>query len=164
MDDFRNNRKSDRAISISVGYLLRNAARTSPFGMKGNPPNHRRPRLCFAMLLTRLSIHVRLIYREVTQRANTTARASTALELNADSSGEIIKCAIHTRARLFLSLSITSFYPWMESRKRRCCGIATAWDARLRRCAIFTAGIPGAEEEPRTASLVCAHTCCVFPR
>lgn len=39
MGDFRNNRKSDRAISISVGYLLRNVvytAYTSPFGIKEN--------------------------------------------------------------------------------------------------------------------------------
>lgn len=110
-------------------------------------PIHRRPRLCFAMLLTRLLIHVRLIYREVTRRANASARASSAMELNADSSGEIIKCAdTRTRARLFLSFDYV-LLP-LESRKRRCCSIATAWDARLRRCAIFTAGIPGEEGSP----------------
>jgi len=53
------------------------------------------------------------------------------------------------RVRLFLSFDYV-FLP-LESRKRRCCSIATAWDAQLRRCAIFTAGIPG-EEDLRTSS------------
>lgn len=70
-----------------------------------------------------------------------------AMELNADSSGEIIKCAIRAHVCAPLPLFGLRLLP-LESRKRRCCGIATAWDARLRRCAIFIAGIPGEEGSP----------------
>lgn len=75
-------------------------------------PNHRWPRLCFAMLLTLgLLIHVRLIYREVTQRARIPARRARAA-LNADSSSEIIKCAVRAYELARSSLPLFRLRPF----------------------------------------------------